>query len=1074
MRVSTREALGAHLPCIGRVFRIFNPKEPNYDDPFITPYISQIGDSIDNYRDYSIVPKRLIIAEKALLRYDRPPHPFDSEVERLYQIAGEWLDIHFAAYLGNSRLSSYDEVLSHLPQNKSPGYPWTLKYPTKNDYWLSSDASFQDLYWDRLATADPIRTLCSVSIKEEMRPTAKVEANNCRTIVSMDVNHVVAHLRLCLDQNERMIRTNLQHDVALGMDLLNGGMHLLNQKMSCFGPSPNTLERDGEKFDGTFYFYCMLQIAAFRIRMLAPEFRTVDNCVRMFNLYSDLAHAPFVNVDGHVYAREVGNPSGQGCTTPDNSLKNKLDSIVKWLLVTPPEFHTYDKYCDHLRHCIVGDDINDTVHPTVQQYWNPANIKSVAKRIGVSYHFPSDVFRHNYECTFLGHSFVMNYEKWGPAMWLPSIDCHKMRSSMLIYNEQMTLSNTIVRVCGLRNETWACHDCRTWFQGIFDYLKEHYFSSGTPEIKRAFSGYKTDMELWELYTGRKAYSASADNDLADKTIPSTHFCPYKSSISYHYRVPQCYTMSAASNYNLPLRLQNQIANAAKQQYAKRKRKSASAAIAVAVAPKTGRGKKRRSRPMWQAKKSVAKSGVPRPLTKYNLALSEAQVAVNGWKKCIENPFENPPVVLGDSGVKSYLWESVAKYSFSPNAASPNYLIFGNINSPAAAGGAYICQYANTNTQTLITPTTYTPINWANTTEALAVIGGYRPVAYGMNVVIRQPTTTKPPKLFAGLLPNPTPFQNGPTAVAWGTTTTLDSLDTKPITIDKPGLAIQSCWIPCDVADISSSLAVANSVVTSTPYLCVTGADTSATVDITIVYYTQCTSNAAASSYGFSAPMVRYTVNEFWDAYINSGRMQNCVTNQVGRHRAKSGVFGGDVNRNEKKPVVVNPQNSSNAPVVSETEQQEINATGVQPTWGDWARSGVYMTAAGLANRYVSRYMTSSILPGGNYQGSYPMGPSVAAALVGRDEKSHGPDENIYKLIVSLENLGFTDLATELADSDDPKALLLEITRDDDLHQENLVSEPESPNLSKSTASLLSTLTGKLGSEGAIKALRDRL
>lgn len=266
----------------------------------------------------------------------------------------------------------------------------------------------------------------------------------------------------------------------------------------------NTIELDGKKFDGRFRYYCMKKIRDFRFKMLAQEYRTPENKARLKHLYYELAHSPLVNVDGGVYGRACGNPSGQACTTPDNLFKNFMDIVVLWHLIMPVEYHTYTHFSQLLILCVVGDDINISVHPTIQHLFNAKAIQDKMTVIDMEYHFASMEFRHNYECTFLGHAFEFcEIPKLGYGMYLPVIDCNRMRSNMLIYNEDHTIQNSIIRACGLRNETFACLSCRGWFLGLIEYLRKLTADDTTLETLNAWKNYNTDMDLWKIYSGKQ-------------------------------------------------------------------------------------------------------------------------------------------------------------------------------------------------------------------------------------------------------------------------------------------------------------------------------------------------------------------------------------------------------------------------------------------------------------------------------------------------------------------------------------------------------------------------------------------
>jgi hypothetical protein len=499
--------LGDNLRWLGTIQRFTENKFPNYNDKDVEKFLYSIGDDPLNYVGYKVTPRTVELAEKSLKRYDRDPDPYSDEIKRAYSVAADWMEIHFSPYMCNSKVATYDTVIEKLKGDKSPGLPWTSKYREKDDYWLTEekeDLEFFSHYWDRLETNNPIQSLSSVSSKEEMRETEKVDSGSIRTIIAMDVNHVVAQNMLCHEQNEKLKASCLKHSMTLGLDIHGGGFHRLNSKMQKW-PGKNTIEIDGVKFDGKFRWLHFQKIRDFRWKMLCPEDRILANYVRLHNIYWQLAHSPLVNIDGRVYKRDSGNPSGQGCTTEDNGLKNFMDSCVWWILNVPPEFRNYSDFIDNTERCITGDDINLSVNPLFQQYLNVTTIKNVSKSMDMEYTFGNDEFRYNHECSFLGHTYVYLEDKRfqlpGTGMYVPTINCEKMRTSMLRYNEHGTIDYTIIRACGLRNETWACLSCRNWFNNLIDYLRVVTRDSLDVKVRDAWKNYQSDLQLWLNYTG---------------------------------------------------------------------------------------------------------------------------------------------------------------------------------------------------------------------------------------------------------------------------------------------------------------------------------------------------------------------------------------------------------------------------------------------------------------------------------------------------------------------------------------------------------------------------------------------
>lgn len=494
--------LGEFLPCIGKIPRYYNPREPDYYDVEVAEYLSLIGDSPLAYRDYGIVPKRYGQSRVALQRYNRPGSVYSNEIKQLYKIAGSWLDKTYGPYLSNSRVLSYNEILSRQKSDTSPGLPWSAQYPTKADYHVSEDGNFFAKYWSVLHTPDYIRSLCSVTEKEEMRLQSKIDIKKIRTIISMDVNHVTAHMRLCSDMNDKLMANHKYHPIKLGMDMFNRGFHILNNSMHKFGEGANVIELDGVLYDGRFYEEPHAEIRDFSWRMYHPIDRTKENYDRLYNITKGLVGAPLVDVDGFVYDRQVGNPSGQGSTTPHNGFKNELDISVLYMLSVPEEMRTYEQYRSNINLCIVGDDVNIEVHPRLHHRFNPKFIRDNQEKIGMEYHFASEEFRDNSECTFLGHSFVKTYiPHLQSYLFLPCIDGHKMRCSALIYNQDQTPQMTIIRACALRLETFPNVKERVFFQNFINHLRIKYPPFPNTEWEQLWKNYKTDDELFRLYAG---------------------------------------------------------------------------------------------------------------------------------------------------------------------------------------------------------------------------------------------------------------------------------------------------------------------------------------------------------------------------------------------------------------------------------------------------------------------------------------------------------------------------------------------------------------------------------------------
>jgi len=140
--------------------------------------------------------------------------------------------------------------------------------------------------------------------------------------------------------------------------------------------------------------------------MLSPIYQTIENKIRSINIYKELVSSPLVMPDGNVFGRDGGNPSGQGCTTPDNSFMNYTDMAVLYQKCVLKEYHTYEYWKEFVKLCICGDDINVALHEFIRKYVTAAKIKEFAPEIGMLYTFGSEELRDASDCSFLGHNFV--------------------------------------------------------------------------------------------------------------------------------------------------------------------------------------------------------------------------------------------------------------------------------------------------------------------------------------------------------------------------------------------------------------------------------------------------------------------------------------------------------------------------------------------------------------------------------------------------------------------------------------------------------------------------------------------
>jgi hypothetical protein len=516
------------LDVVGSVYRIYKPRQNLYTDEYIDAWLTYNNDT-DKYLDYYVIGKNTTISRKSISRFNKPQNPFTQADEQLYRLCAQSLPREFRC-IGDSRLMSYDEVLSKYDSTKSPGYPWTLLYPIKYDYWMSDNLEHYDRYWSALATDTPLKTLTSVSCKEEIRSADKIRLDKGRTIFAVDVNHLVASGVLMMDQNEKLIRSNLECASALGLTLYHGGTQRLANYLMKWGNIANMFSVDGKEFDSTYNNVAFEEVYRFRFQMLRHDLRHDDNWRRFWNLMLQIRETFLVDIDGVLYWKKTGNCSGQGNTTPDNIFKAFLDGFCLWCMCAPLELQTWHAYSENVRTVHCGDDWIFSVNPEYLEVFNFNTIQANAPRLGITLEFENKEPELFQNLTFIGHRFkLVEVPRTNLKVWVSDIDCRKMRCSMVHgFSENSvkgTIHSALERACGIRNETFMCVSCRTWFSSIICFLMDKIRDDNSERAKAVRSCYLTDDQLWQIHTGLTNWEVKKLGDIFNSTTDPSSQAP---------------------------------------------------------------------------------------------------------------------------------------------------------------------------------------------------------------------------------------------------------------------------------------------------------------------------------------------------------------------------------------------------------------------------------------------------------------------------------------------------------------------------------------------------------------------
>jgi hypothetical protein len=503
------------LECVGRVYRRFKDKIPRYNDPVVAAWASsELIDTVPYTSAFGIVPKNADMADGSLHKCSRPAREFSDKFVRLFDQAADALDLAFGRYVSGSVFTDFDEAFDSMVPTSSPGYPWNLFCSSKKSYWDFHGDHYAS-YFQSMCGDSPFPMFLAASIKEEMRPSAKIAVGNVRSVFIVDANHVMMNTQLNSDFDSKLVETVGKHPITLGINFREGGAHWLITSLLKFGFSC-LFSADGRNFDFNHCEYTFDLIRQFRVRHYAVSGHISREMYAkmMENHYKSLSISYIVHPDGRILLRPrrgrfgaVLGPSGHGSTSYDNSLLNWCLWFSCWCDLVPAELASYDSFVRFVVIYFNGDDVVGSVDPVVHTYFNPKTISAwFMAEADIDFVFDNPWFVGPSDIKYLGHEFVLvplpSSFLLATSMWLPVADCSRMRASMLIYNEHVIEPDfavyTIIRANQLRVETFACMSCREWFASLIQYLRRN-FSSALYDT--AWTSWKSDSQILSAYTG---------------------------------------------------------------------------------------------------------------------------------------------------------------------------------------------------------------------------------------------------------------------------------------------------------------------------------------------------------------------------------------------------------------------------------------------------------------------------------------------------------------------------------------------------------------------------------------------
>lgn len=477
------------------------PRHPRYRnkrgvDVQVKMYIDENGVEMPN--DWGLPLPNAEAAYKSLAKYAKPILPMSElEVLRMNQ-AWAWTEKHFGLYMANARVLNLEEAVTHLDLSTSSGFPFNILFPKKRELF-ENDPSILDWLekdWNLLGTDPHWTCLATNSLKEELRTRKKIEDNSIRTFTSMPMDATTHGTRLFVDMNEKMYDSHLKTASVVGMSPFDGNWDALYHHLNAFN---NGYALDEKEYDSSLRVYLMWGCAQFRWKMLAPEFQTVENKLRIKTYYRNLINTLIITPEGVVVQKKTGNPSGSCNTITDNTLILYTLLAYAWLATVPDEMQNLTDFEMLTSKALVGDDNTWTVSDLAHPYYNAYSVIAVWKTLGITTTTDSMEPRKAQDLDFLSAKFFPI-----AGVMVPLYEREKILNSIFYAPiAKHSPSVTLERTAALLANGWADLQLRLFCRKLMAWLLQEYDDvlREDPEWIRAKTQIQTDDIYFERFTG---------------------------------------------------------------------------------------------------------------------------------------------------------------------------------------------------------------------------------------------------------------------------------------------------------------------------------------------------------------------------------------------------------------------------------------------------------------------------------------------------------------------------------------------------------------------------------------------
>nr|AIT13016.1 polyprotein [Japanese yam mosaic virus] len=330
------------------------------------------------------------------------------------------------------------------------------------------------------------------SLKAELRPLEKVQANKTRTFTAAPLDTLLGGKTCVDDFNNQFYDLNIVGPWSVGMTKFYGGWNELLEKL----PEGWThCDADGSQFDSSLSPYLINAVLNIRLHFM-EKWDIGEQMLR--NLYTEIVYTPIATPDSTIVKKFKGNNSGQPSTVVDNTLMVLL--ALKYSLLK--DGIKAEKQKDVVKYFVNGDDLLLSVDPNFEHVLD--TMQDNFRELGLKYTFDSRTKKKE-ELWFMSHK-GMRVE----GMWIPKLEPERI-VSILEWDRSKEPCHRMEAICAAMIESWGYTDLTHQIRRFYAWLLGQAPYSGLAEIGKA--PYIAESALRKLYLDKEADQSAIEKYL---------------------------------------------------------------------------------------------------------------------------------------------------------------------------------------------------------------------------------------------------------------------------------------------------------------------------------------------------------------------------------------------------------------------------------------------------------------------------------------------------------------------------------------------------------------------------------